>query len=259
MPVVGSIEPSYLLLPLPEDDEGRTSGRRRDVERASVEASAVAIGPGWGRCEALERIASSLFVSLAGAPGGRRDALNALAAVGTLDSTPCGRRTGADAASGEMARLLGTDVSSVEAGRQGLAADLGIRSGAVVVLKGAGTVITDGRRQVINDTGNSGLATGGSGDVLTGLVTGLLARGMSSFDAAWLGVHLHGLAADLASWELGQSGLIASDLPDWIPAAWCAIGDEGGWRERLGRELTVGIGSPYHGRLRPEGFLMPFG
>ena len=157
------------------------------------------------------------------------DALNALAAVGTLDSDSVadGDRV-LTPHPGEMARLLGTDVSSVEADRQGLAAELAIRSGAVVVLKGAGTVITDGRRQVINDTGNSGLATGGSGDVLTGLVTGLLARGMSSFDAAWLGVHLHGLAADLASWELGQSGLIASDLPDWIPAAWCAIGDEGG-------------------------------
>jgi ADP-dependent NAD(P)H-hydrate dehydratase len=229
VPVVGSIEPSYLLLPLPEDDEGRTSGEAEEMLRvASVEASAVAIGPGWGRCEALERIASSLFVSLAGPLVVDADALNALAAVGTLDSDSVtdGERV-LTPHPGEMARLLGTDVSSVEADRQGLAAELAIRSGAVVVLKGAGTVITDGRRQVINDTGNSGLATGGSGDVLTGLVTGLLARGMSSFDAAWLGVHLHGLAADLASWELGQSGLIASDLPDWIPAAWCALGDEG--------------------------------
>ena len=73
---------------------------------------------------------------------------------------------------------------------------------------------------------NGVLATGGSGDVLTGLVTGLLARGMSPFDAAWLGVYLHGLAADLAVVDLGESGLIASDLPDWIPAAWSMAGVE---------------------------------
>ncbi len=229
VPVVGSIEPSYLLLPLPEDSAGRTGGEAAEILReAAAGASAVAIGPGWGRGEALETIAASLFLTLAGPLLVDADGLNALAAVGTLDSdvVPAGDRV-LTPHPGEMARLIGTDVVSVEADRQGVAAELATRSGAVVVLKGAGTVITDGRRQVINTTGNSGLATGGSGDVLTGLVTGLLARGMSPFDAAWLGVHLHGLAADLASTELGQSGLIASDLPDWIPAAWCAIGDEG--------------------------------
>jgi len=96
-------------------------------------------------------------------------------------------------------------------------------TGAVVVLKGRGTVISGGGRNIVNSTGNSGLATGGSGDVLSGLLAGLLARQMEAFDAARLGVFLHGLAADLAVEELTESGLVASDLPDWIPAAWSAV------------------------------------
>lgn len=228
VPVVASLEPSYLLLPLPEDAGGRTGdGAEDELRRAAAAATAMAIGPGWGRSVLLEGLAASLFETLECPLVVDADGLNALAAAGALDvncSPPACRVLTPHP--GEMARLLGSDVLSVEADREGVAVELAARSGAVVVLKGAGTVITDGQRLVVNTTGNSGLATGGSGDVLTGLVTGLLARGMSSFDASWLGVYLHGLAADLAVVELGESGLIASDLPDWIPAAWCVAGVE---------------------------------
>jgi NAD(P)H-hydrate epimerase len=89
-----------------------------------------------------------------------------------------------------------------------------------VVLKGMETVIADGHRYAINTTGNSGMATGGTGDVLAGLIAGLIAGGMSAFDAARLGAHLHGLAGDLAAANLSEPGLIASDLPRFIAAAW---------------------------------------
>jgi NAD(P)H-hydrate epimerase len=88
------------------------------------------------------------------------------------------------------------------------------------VLKGHKTVITDGRRLALNSTGNSGMATGGTGDVLTGLVTALLAQGMAPFEAAQLGVYLHGLAGDLAARSVSKPGLIASDLPRWLGEAW---------------------------------------
>ncbi len=88
-----------------------------------------------------------------------------------------------------------------------------------MVLKGHRTLVTDGQRRALNATGNPGMATGGSGDVLTGLITALLCQKMSPFDAARLGVHLHGLAGDLAAEKLGQVSLIASDLIQFLPEA----------------------------------------
>ena len=88
-----------------------------------------------------------------------------------------------------------------------------------MVLKGHRTWITDGRRRAINPPGNPGMATGGSGDVLTGLITALVCQGLAPYDAARLGVYLHGLAGDLAAEELGEVSLIASDLLKFLPAA----------------------------------------
>jgi ADP-dependent NAD(P)H-hydrate dehydratase len=89
-----------------------------------------------------------------------------------------------------------------------------------LLLKGAGTIITDGQRLAINETGNEGMATGGSGDVLTGLIAALLAQDLPPFEAAQLAAHLHGLAGDLAADELSSPGLIASDLPRFLGLAW---------------------------------------
>ena len=225
VPVVASLEPSYLLLGLSEDEEGRIGeGAECELREASGWVTAMGMGPGWGRSRFLDQLASSLYETLECPLLVDADALNALASSGTLEPS-CSPAAGRVLTPhpGEMARLLGVEVASVESDREGVAAELASRSGAVVVLKGPGTVITDGRRLVVNTTGNSGLATGGSGDVLSGLVTGLLARGMSLFEASWLGVYLHGLAADLAVVELGESALIASDLPDWIPAAFGVV------------------------------------
>jgi NAD(P)H-hydrate epimerase len=89
----------------------------------------------------------------------------------------------------------------------------------VTVLKGHGTIVTDGEKLYRNATGNPGMATGGAGDVLTGVMAALLAQGLAMFDAAVLGVYLHGLAGDLAARELGQTAIIASDLLRFLPAA----------------------------------------
>jgi NAD(P)H-hydrate epimerase len=121
---------------------------------------------------------------------------------------------------GEFARLIGGEIATVQRQRAKLAAEYAAAHGVVVVLKGQGTIITDGDRVAINRTGNSGLSTGGTGDVLTGLIAALLAQGLNSFEAAQLGAHLHGLAGDLAAAELSQPGLIASDLPTFLTQAW---------------------------------------
>jgi NAD(P)H-hydrate epimerase len=90
------------------------------------------------------------------------------------------------------------------------------------VLKGQGTVVTDGRRLYVNTTGNPGMATGGTGDVLGGLIAALVGQGLDTFAAARLGVYLHGLAGDLARDELGEVSLIASDLLHFLPRAFRA-------------------------------------
>ena len=121
---------------------------------------------------------------------------------------------------GEFARLSETDTSTVQKNRETLAVKFAAEHQLVLVLKGHKTVITDGRRLALNSTGNSGMATGGTGDVLTGLITALSAQGMEPFEAAQLGVYLHGLAGDLAARSVSKPGLIASDLPRWLGEAW---------------------------------------
>ncbi len=89
----------------------------------------------------------------------------------------------------------------------------------MVLLKGHRTVITDGDRLALNSTGNPGMATGGTGDVLTGVITALVTQGLDAFDAARLGAFVHGLAGDLAVRELGPVGIMASDLVAQLPRA----------------------------------------
>ncbi|MBV8318091.1 MAG: NAD(P)H-hydrate dehydratase, partial [Planctomycetaceae bacterium] len=89
----------------------------------------------------------------------------------------------------------------------------------IVVLKGARTVVTDGRRVYVNTTGNPGMATGGSGDVLTGVIAALIGQKLPPFEAAQLGVHVHGLAGDIARDQNGEIGMIAGDIVDSLPDA----------------------------------------
>jgi hydroxyethylthiazole kinase-like uncharacterized protein yjeF len=125
---------------------------------------------------------------------------------------------------GEAARLLGTDVATVQADRVGNARRLADGTRAVVVLKGARTIIAaPGGRAVINPTGNPGMGTGGTGDVLCGVIGALLAQGLEPFDAAVLGAHVHGLAGDLARDARGEIGLNAGDLLSSLPPAFACI------------------------------------
>lgn len=131
---------------------------------------------------------------------------------------------------GEARGLLGREVPGDEAGRVAFAQELSERTGATCVLKGAGTVVADATRVFINDSGNPGMATAGSGDVLTGILGAFLASSalhpedFSVFDAVAAAVHVHGVAGDLVAAEQGQRSLIASDLIDALPAALRRLG-----------------------------------
>ncbi|NDK38698.1 NAD(P)H-hydrate dehydratase [Pseudoxanthomonas gei] len=171
-----------------------------------LQADAVAIGPGLGQEEWGAALLKLVLAS--GKPLVLdADALNLVALTGQ-------RVTGAILTPhpGEAARLLGTDTASVQRDRLAAATEIATRYQAVVVLKGAGTVIAaPGELPRVIDAGNPGMAVGGMGDVLTGILVALRAGGMPAFEAASTGALLHSLAGDAAA-EAGERGLLPSDL-----------------------------------------------
>jgi NAD(P)H-hydrate epimerase len=121
---------------------------------------------------------------------------------------------------GEFSRLTGVNPFRIEANRVELARDFAVKYNVVLVLKGAPTVIADPDGNVyINPTGNPGMATAGSGDVLTGIIAGFMAQGLSAVDSAICGVYIHGLAGDMAREKLGELSMMAMDILNFLPDA----------------------------------------
>ena len=117
----------------------------------------------------------------------------------------------------EMARLLGTTVEEVEKDRISAAKHFANVYGCTLLLKGSKTVVTNGEEVYINTTGNPGMATAGSGDVLTGIILALLGQGYGTMEAGKMGAYIHGSAGDLAKEELGEMGMVASDIIRYLP------------------------------------------
>jgi NAD(P)H-hydrate epimerase len=183
-----------------------------------------AIGPGLGDSLA----ASAVVEFLSGFRGPiviDADGLNLLATVPPFD-IPDPRRVVLTPHPGEARRLLaarGIDraIESSATSRRAAACALVEAYGCTVVLKGRGTIVTNGDRIYTNETGNAGMATGGTGDVLTGVIAALIGQKMDPFEAAILGVYLHGLAGDYAAEELGRWSMTALDVIDYLPEAFC--------------------------------------
>jgi len=117
---------------------------------------------------------------------------------------------------GEAARLLACATAEILRDRFAAAKALQSRYGGITVLKGAGTLIASSDRIAVSGTGNPGMASGGMGDVLSGVIAGLLAQGLSRQESAEQGVYLHGMAADLAAAKGGERGLLATDLMPYL-------------------------------------------
>ncbi|MBR5430164.1 MAG: NAD(P)H-hydrate dehydratase [Firmicutes bacterium] len=182
-------------------------------------ADAWLIGPGLGRSDQAMELVRELLLNLTVPTVLDADAL--FAVCGNLGLL---KKAGAPLVitphPGEMARLLGVPVADVQANRVAVAEVLARRTNVIVVLKGAGTVVaTPEGRIFINDTGNPGMATGGAGDVLAGMIAAFLAQGMVPACAAACAVWLHGRAGDLAADGIGQAGVLAGDIVEHIPAA----------------------------------------
>lgn len=187
---------------------------------AAHDADAVGIGPGIPRGEETGELIGRLLRELEVPMVLDADALNALA--GKLELLDGAKKTAIlTPHPKEMARLLGVSAADVQASRFTLAQRLATRHRCVVVLKGAHTLVAmpDGALAVC-PTGNPGMATGGSGDVLTGILVALLGQGLPVEAAAQVGVYVHGLAGDVMAKEKGQRGLIASDLCEGLSRVW---------------------------------------
>ena len=206
-----------MTAPLPDDVDGRISGaaHSRIVELARS-ATVLALGPGLGRSPGLDRLVGILYQELSLPMVCDADALNALSTTPEMLSHHAGPRV-LTPHPGEFARLVGHNYPGEE--REAAALELAGRCRLVVVLKGHRTFVTDGRRHWHNSTGNPGMATGGSGDSLTGLITALACQHLEPYDAARLGVYMHGLAGDLGAKELGEASLTASDIVRYLPQA----------------------------------------
>lgn len=203
------------------ETDARTLGRKASERIATLSEgkSALALGPGLSTHPETVELVRDLARAEARPMLMDADALNALA--GHVEAlADCRGPRVLTPHPGEMGRLLGVDTERVNADRIGAARGFARTHGVVLTLKGAHTVVAAPDGQVrINLTGNPGMASGGMGDALTGIISGFLAQGVAPFDAACLGVYLHGLAGDLAARELGTVGLLASDLIARTPAA----------------------------------------
>jgi len=225
-----AFEPVYRLLP---DDQGRIAPPAADaLVDAAERARAIALGPGMGLSDGTVDFVRRLMHSLRDA-GPRAvlvdaDGLNALARIDKWWDVDLPRILTPHP--GEMARLTEKSIQEIQTDRIGVAREYAARWNSVVVLKGAGTVVAEPNGDVtVNTTGGPNLATAGTGDVLSGIIGGLLAQGCSLGDAAVAGVYIHGRAGDIVRSRRGDAGTVASDLLGAVTAARLSLsgGDSG--------------------------------
>lgn len=221
--VAAGYDPCLMTHGLPAADGTFTAAAGPALLERMAAADAVAIGPGMGRSAPVRDLVLRLWRDVTAPAVFDADALWALAAApaGALEQHAGPRVLTPHA--GEMLRLVGRDPAAAEAGDRPLleaaAAGVAAAASAIVVLKGAGSFLVGAGRQARNETGNPGMATAGTGDVLTGVVAALLAQGLDAFAAARLAVWAHGRAGDAAAADLGRTSMTARDLLDRLHVA----------------------------------------
>jgi ADP-dependent NAD(P)H-hydrate dehydratase len=225
-PTVASFEPSYMTWPVADDPDGLAAFEpsKKALERFLPSASVLAMGPGLGQSADLRELVAWVVRSVEVPTVLDADALNNLAGQTEILAS-LARPVVLTPHPGEFSRLTGRPTKEIQADRETHAlAFAGSARNLVVVLKGSETLVTDGRRLYTNTTGNPGMSTGGSGDVLTGAIAALIAQKMDPFEAACLGVYAHGLAGDIARDQNGEVGLIAGDIVDSLADAFHHLG-----------------------------------
>jgi NAD(P)H-hydrate epimerase len=221
LPVIAAMEPCFTTIPLAENDGHIATEAMHDLLPHLSDNDAVAVGPGLGQTRGARDVVNALIAQQALKLVVDADGLNVLAQIPDW-STQRKASVVLTPHPGEMRRLWQRDFrEEIPSDRIQTAVQYAQQCGCIVVLKGAGTVVTDGKAYYVNPTGNWGMATAGSGDVLTGMIVSLIGRGMIPLDAAVLGVYLHGLAGDLGAEALHPVSMIATDIIELLPDAFC--------------------------------------
>lgn len=219
-PTVAQFEPSYMAYPLKDDGTGHLDfpACKKEIETLVGSSTALVLGPGLGQTDATLDLVRWAAQNVTIPTVIDADGLNNLAKMVEIVRKPA-RPIILTPHPKEFSRLSGQSVEAIQGDRVAQASRFAEENGVIVVLKGAGTVVTDGARVYVNTTGNAGMATGGSGDVLGGVIAALMGQGLDPFQASVLGVYAHGLAGDIAKDQNGEVGMIAGDIVDSLADA----------------------------------------
>jgi hydroxyethylthiazole kinase-like uncharacterized protein yjeF len=225
--ITAGFDPCVMTRGLPATDGGTVAGQATAaIAQALGRCSALAIGPGLGRSDDVAALVATLWRDVTVPAVFDADALWALSLLPPADRCRHAGLRVITPHAGEMLRLAGRDPAGPDATDrdrlQQLAREFAASAGAVVILKGAGSLVVGDGHEAVNETGNPGMATAGTGDVLTGIVAALLAGGMEPFAAARLATWVHGAAGDAAAADLGQISLTARDLLERLPVGFRA-------------------------------------
>ena len=212
-----------ITVPLPEASRAVLSRKAKDeILRLSDKCDVIAMGPGLGTEEGTVELVRDIVSEIDKPLVLDADGINAL--KGDLLKKRTGR-TVITPHPGEMARLTGKDIAAVQSNREYVAKSVAESTGIIVCLKGYKTIVASPSGEIyINTTGNSGMATGGTGDVLTGMLASFIGQGVDDYSAAVSAVYLHGFAGDIALEKKGSFALIASDLLDNLAEAFDRAG-----------------------------------
>jgi NAD(P)H-hydrate epimerase len=212
-----------MTLPLPETQDASLSLLAKD-DILDFKYDVVAIGPGLGEDKQTQMLIKELLLEIKQPIILDADGINAV--DGDLDILKKRKgRTVITPHPGEMARLIAKKIEFIQSNRAGVAKKVAKGLGSVVCLKGHQTVVADPAGEVyINKTGNPGMSTAGTGDVLSGIITSLIGQGMDDFSATVCGVYLHGLAGDIAAEKKGQRSMIATDVIENLGEAFKKVG-----------------------------------
>jgi len=208
-----------IIIPVEDNNTGHfILNSLNEVEETIQNKDVLAIGPGIGVDDERIEFIQNILINYNGPIVLDADGINCLA----QDPTILLKRKGPTIITphpGEMSRLLNINIQKIQENRVKYSKNISNKYNIITVLKGANTVVTNGKDIYINPTGNPGMATAGSGDVLTGIIASFIGQGIVPYKAAILGVYLHGLAGDLAKADKGEYGLIARDILENIPYA----------------------------------------
>lgn len=212
-----------MTMPLDDNDGHIATTAVSDILKALSNADAVLIGPGLGRSEEVMQVVKEVLTNSTVPVIVDADAIFAVSKNKDLLSE-CACDLVFTPHAMEMSRLTGLPISYIEENRLDVSREFSEEVGAVLLLKGHHSIVTAADlTQYINNTGNPGLASGGSGDVLSGIVAALVARGVSCAKAAAAGAYIHGLAGDIASEKFGMESMSAKDVLWCLPKAFCRI------------------------------------